>query len=298
MSYRRVKLKKHQNDTFLIAIIRHRTYNIRIETPTVANTGDQRHMKISQEVQQILSAAEVTGNMLRLTGQLDRPTYQAVDKVIKVLGGKWDRKSGTHVFGEDVEDVIDAVIATGEYVDTKKIHQQFFTPQVLAARVVELADIQHGDTVLEPSCGPGAIVAEIIKKTPADNVIAFEIDAKQHAICEEKYLKGSAAETSICDFLHMIPVEPSADKICMNPPFSKAQDVIHVTHAMRFLKPGGTLVAIMSPGVKFRQGKKYDEFRALMDAHKGEMFDVDEGAFKESGTQIRTVIVRMRKPAQ
>ncbi len=31
----------------------------------------------------------------------------------------------------------------------------------------------------------------------------------------------------------------------MNPPFSRQQDIRHVMHAAKFLKPGGRLVAVM-----------------------------------------------------
>jgi 16S rRNA G1207 methylase RsmC len=81
----------------------------------------------------------------------------------------------------------------------------------------------------------------------------------------------------------------------MNPPFSKGQDIQHVTHALGFLKPGGRLVAIMGAGVTFRQDKRATEFRELVQAMGGTIARLPEGSFKSSGTMVNTVIVVIDK---
>ena len=43
------------------------------------------------------------------------------------------------------------------------------------------------------------------------------------------------------------------DRVVMNPPFCRGRDLDHVRHALRFVAPGGRLVAIMSAGVAFRE---------------------------------------------
>jgi 16S rRNA G1207 methylase RsmC len=35
----------------------------------------------------------------------------------------------------------------------------------------------------------------------------------------------------------------------MNPPFARQADIHHVNHALKFLKPDGLLVSVMSAGV-------------------------------------------------
>jgi hypothetical protein len=85
------------------------------------------------------------------------------------------------------------------------------------------------------------------------------------------------------------------DVVLMNPPFSKGQDVKHVTHALGFLKPGGRLVAIMGAGVTFRQDKRTNEFRELVQAMGGTIERLPEGSFKSSGTMVNTVIVVIDK---
>ena len=50
------------------------------------------------------------------------------------------------------------------------------------------------------------------------------------------------------DFLEHATEVGSFDRILMNPPFSKAQDIGHITRAADMLNPGGRLVAICAAG--------------------------------------------------
>lgn len=84
----------------------------------------------------------------------------------------------------------------------------------------------------------------------------------------------------------------------MNPPFDRGRDVDHVTHALKFLKPGGRLVSIMAAGVEYRTDRKTSDFRATVERFKGSIRDLPFGSFAESGTNVNTVIVTMTNPAQ
>ena len=68
-------------------------------------------------------------------------------------------------------------------------------------------------------------------------------------------------------------------------------DIHHVTHALKFLKPGGKLVSVMSASVIFRENKLTKEFRDLVESRGGFFEKLPDGSFKESGTMVRTVIV-------
>ena len=55
--------------------------------------------RIADNILSILGECCVEGNTLFLPDrQLDRPTYQAVNKVLVNIGGKWNRKAKGHVF--------------------------------------------------------------------------------------------------------------------------------------------------------------------------------------------------------
>jgi len=86
------------------------------------------------------------------------------------------------------------------------------------------------------------------------------------------------------------------DRIVMNPPFEKGQDVKHVLHAYSLLKPGGRVVAIMGAGVSFRQDKLYRDFRQTLRALGGTMEKLPPGSFKASGTGVNAVVVTLDKP--
>jgi 16S rRNA G1207 methylase RsmC len=109
-----------------------------------------------------------------------------------------------------------------------------------------------------------------------------------------KYLREEGYQVEEADFM-TVPQRQDFDRVLMNPPFSKGQDVKHVTHALGFLKPGGRLVAIMGAGVTFRQDKRTTDFRELVQSMGGTIEPLPEGSFKSSGTMVNTVIVVIDK---
>ncbi|TCU34087.1 DUF4942 domain-containing protein [Rhizobium azibense] len=99
------------------------------------------------------------------------------------------------------------------------------------------------------------------------------------------------------DFLTLSPTTTGLyDYVVMNPPFDMLRDIDHVHHALKFLKDNGTLVAIMSAGVEFREDKKSAAFRDLViNKMKGRFFDLPPGSFAESGTYVNTVFLKVYK---
>jgi hypothetical protein len=49
-------------------------------------------------------------------GQLERKLYEAVNKGLDALGGKWNRGMGGHVFGTDPRPQVEALLGTGVVV--------------------------------------------------------------------------------------------------------------------------------------------------------------------------------------
>lgn len=239
--------------------------------------------QIAQDVLKVLDAATIDGALLTLNGNLDRKLYVETNKVIEAAGGKWNKKAKAHVFDGLAIDAIEPIMLTGEYSRTKQDFGQFDTPEKLAEQVVDLARIQSGQTVLEPSAGIGRI-ASAVRQVGAF-VTCWEVDTKR----AEK-LDGIAHSLNVGDFLASTPTE-TFDRVVMNPPFAKQDDIRHVMHAYRFLVPGGRLVAIMSNSVMFRDNKLTTDFRAFVEAHGGTMRALPEGSFKSSGTGVNTCIV-------
>ena len=241
--------------------------------------------QINESVLQILSRVTVEGNVIYLTcGQLDRRQYLDVNKILELMGGKWNRKQKGHIFNEDPTDKLEAVLLTGEITEPTK-YGYFPTPKNIVLRMVELAEIESGMSILEPSAGQGAIADCLPKDCQIDCIELLPDNA--NILQKKGYLVQQ------CDFLSVEP-QPLYDRIIMNPPFEKQQDIDHVQHALKCLKDGGVLVSVMSSGVVFRENRKTVEFRGLVD-ELGFIERNPEGSFKESGTMVNTVIVVLRR---
>lgn len=241
---------------------------------------------LSPEVRAVLLGSVITATTVALPNQLARDLYEQVNKALVAAGGKWNRSAKAHVFSRDPREVLGLAVETGSIIDAAKMLQQFFTPPDLAARVVRAAGVRSGDYVLEPSAGEGALADAA--RTLGAQVYCIEIDPVLAAVVRAK---GYTTRTE--DFLK---VKPGAaygpfDRIVMNPPFSKGQDMTHVTHALSFLRPGGTLAAIMSAGMDFGTSKKHLAFHTLLASHTSQIEKLAEKSFDESGTAVNTVLV-------
>ena len=240
-------------------------------------------VSISPEVEAVLRASSINQNRLTLPGTLDRKVYVSTNKVLELLGGKWNRKEKAHVFEDDPGFRIQEALEAGELVDPVKFYQFYPTPSDVAVQLVHLAGIASDHRVLEPSAGNGSIV----KAMPFGLVVdACEI--------QDELREGIAPLCNVVgtDFLAYEP-GPVYDRIVANPPFTKGQSVKHANHMLDCLKPGGRIVTILDAGVKFRQDRATIEFRNRVARECGGVrwIDLDSGAFKSSGTMVNTVVM-------
>lgn len=178
----------------------------------------------------------------------------------------------------------------------------FPTPQAVARKLVERAHLGwargYKDAphlrILEPSAGEGSIakaIAEAMEQSGATHDLdMIELHPDRVETLTDLRLGLVVHE----DFLQRKP-DPIYDRILMNPPFDRGLDIDHVAHAVKFLAPGGQIAAIMSAGVEFRQDRKSEAFRKLVEAMHGQFYDLPQGSFEESGTSVNTCIVTLHK---
>lgn len=247
--------------------------------------------KLTDLWKNVLQNARIDWNKLYMQWQLDRKDYVELMKVLEVMGGKWSKKDKCHIFDcDNLQEAIDEICDTMEVVDVKVLYQQYYTPPELAKRLVELACISDIDSVLEPSAWRGAIVQAIIEKNPI-NLTAVEIDPNNYNHLRSNYFMQQTNRHLVeRDFLWR-DREKKFDKIVANPPFSKSQDVKHILKMYEHLREWGRIVSIASSAIRTRSGKLYDDFHAL----KPEFIEIEDGAFKESGTMVNSVIVIINK---
>ena len=158
----------------------------------------------------------------------------------------------------------------------------FITPRDLAARMVSLSDIWDGLTVLEPSAGTGRI-SEAIREA-GHNPVCVELNWNAAKLLEQR-----GFNVTCTDFLEYTG---NFDRVIMNPPFSKNQDVKHVRHAYDLLNEGGRLVAIMSAHSFFAQDRESKEFQDWLPGYGEEL---PAGSFKASGTMVNAYLVVIDK---
>lgn len=244
-------------------------------------------MRIPPNVLTALRERAVTdGPRLILTGpRLDPKTYQQINDILEAVGGRWTKTAGAHLFPTDAAEAIAPVLAAGEVVTLQEKRQQaqyFPTPKPIVDRLLDLAQLQPDMRVLEPSAGSGAIADAA--RTAGATVECIERDPGYASL-----LTDAGHTVHVGDFL-AVPPEPRFNRVVMNPPFTRGADMEHVQHALRFLKPDGLLVSVMSWTVT-TASRATAGFRAVVEARGGTVEAVGEGAFRESGTDVPTVIV-------
>ena len=171
-----------------------------------------------------------------------------------------------------------------------KGHGFYPTPKAVATRVIAEAKLRRTDPpqrVLEPSAGTG-----VLAQAAADAGCEVECIEIQPKLAEELRNAGPYTRVMEKDFLTHAPGEGrSYDRIVMNPPFDGGLDIAHVEHALRFLAPGGRLVAVMSAGTEFRETRQAKRFRETMQGYNTQWIDLPQGAFESVGTKVNTIMI-------
>lgn len=155
----------------------------------------------------------------------------------------------------------------------------FQTPTEIAARMAELACVETGARVLEPSAGLGRLIDAV--KAKAGEIVAVEIAPQ---CCRELYARNHC-HLRQGDFLAMgVDRLGYFDRVIMNPPFHLRADVKHIQHARQMLNPGGALVALCMD-TQHRE----DALRPLCSHWER----LPAASFKTEGTKIDVVLLKM-----
>lgn len=166
------------------------------------------------------------------------------EQILASIGGV-KQPEGHWLFDYEPGEVLSEIVVSGCLPD-QRAHQFYPTPQGLAERLVELADVQPGQLVLEPSAGIGGLAGLLPPST-----VCVEISPMHCAV-----LKAKGLNTVNADFLewawnHEV-ANPSVqfDRVVMNPPFSDGRWRAHVEAAATLVRSGGRLVAILPSGAR------------------------------------------------
>ena len=177
---------------------------------------------------------------------------------------------------------------------------QFYpTPGAVAKTVA--GERLRDERVLEPSAGEGAMAAAALNAGAA-RVDCVEVDPARAATLSGRFGRDGRVSVRRANFLELVP-DPVYDAVLMNPPFFGVHYMAHVRHAFEFLRPGGTLRAVLPSTVEFGETKAHVEFRKWAMARGAKTYggefkvcDLPMGSFKESGTNVSTCILTLEKP--
>lgn len=183
-------------------------------------------------------------------------------------------------YGEVLPDAPDPNAKAAPSTAVAKDLQFYPTPakvieEVLYRRGLDPVDEARGHApldVLEPSCGDGRVMDAI--RARGHRVLGVEVDPERAATARAK---GHVVLTA--NFLEQ-PAEQRFDVVFMNPPFYGTHWQKHVRHALRFLKPGGRLVAILPASAHYDHD--------VTGEFGGSWHDLPVASFAESGTNIPT----------
>lgn len=250
--------------------------------------------RLTDRQRELVALVAVEGNVARYTREERIPDWSALKAVMLALGAKWRSRRG-FVFPDDVDgaEMVRVALESGEVIDWDGAG--FFpTPDGLADALVARLVEPIGGAILEPSAGDGALVRAVRRRWPRATIQAVELIDDNRA-----KLEAAGVEVIARDFLALDPASVAPfGAVVMNPPFAKRADVHHIQHALRFLRPGGQLVAIASAGVLYRDDALGAAFRGEIEALGGAIEPNPDGSFAASGTQVRTVSVWCRKEAE
>lgn len=157
----------------------------------------------------------------------------------------------------------------------------FTSSKELLNILMNYADIQPNDKVLEPSAGIGNIADKIKEYTN-------NIDVCEYGYSYAELLKLKGYNVLENDFLKLDKYN-TYDKVIANPPFSDEQN--HIRHMYNMLKNDGRLVTICSPHWTFANDKQSQEFRNWLENLDYEVYDVPEKSFEFTNVNCKILII-------
>lgn len=160
----------------------------------------------------------------------------------------------------------------------------FPTPDDLALEVAHRAQIQRGHQVLEPSAGKGDLARAIAQVAPHTHILCIEKNAQIAEVCALDFITLTQDITTFDG--------TRFDRIVMNPPFERGQDIAHVCYCYEnLLRDGGRLVAIVANGASLQKARPW------LESVGAEVEELPAGSFKNAfrSTGVSTALIIIDK---
>ncbi|WP_171181859.1 strawberry notch-like NTP hydrolase domain-containing protein [Ruegeria sp. HKCCD8929] len=176
--------------------------------------------------------------------------------------------------------------------------QQFSTPLDLAWLAVCAARLTPSDVILEPSAGTGTL-ARLAGQSGA-RLILNELDDQRASLLQT--VTGTTVNRHDAEFIaDLLEAQPQPSVVIMNPPFASSVTrsdptlaARHVFSALKALRPGGRLVAIVPPSVSAEKaGRLWHRICAM--ATPVLRLHLPRRAFRKMGVSVSTDLLVLDK---
>jgi len=201
-------------------------------------------------VLEALRDVRVDREIIRLPRWIGTEATQLVDSILKEVGGSWKAGINGYQFPRAGISVLARVLEGTPRPPGNRL-ATFETPDALAEKMRALASVTEFDHVLEPSAGRGRLITKLSRH---QQITAIEIDPTRAAkLAMMPHCREGAMSVSQTNFLDHLGKGSGYfgtffNAILMSPPRRQNEDLRHVMAAWDCLAPGGTLVAVLSPG--------------------------------------------------
>ncbi|MBO5388782.1 MAG: methyltransferase [Lachnospiraceae bacterium] len=219
--------------------------------------------------------------------------YDSIKQYMETMGGHWRERVHGFIFSKEH-------IKRSDYSEWQEINQFFPTPKNVAKRAVELSGIKeysynYKTWLLEPSAGHGDLL-DVIHTYVSHTISEYVVEPVEEN-AEIIMRKGHLVEQKIFEDFYK---EHKSDEkhithVIMNPPFNRNRDIRHTMMAYDLLKEGGVLVSIISENALYYDNEFSRKFRDWLKKHNAYIEPIPYGSFKDSGTTVDTVIVKVVK---
>jgi len=249
---------------------------------------------MKETLKQDLQSMVCIGNTAKLpTARLNN--YPELRKTLIKACGKYKRNTFEFLYPAKV--IINKLVS-GVTIDFKKEFQFFTTPPQLAENMVDQFYFEKAVLdCLEPSGGHGVLIDALLNRNQiTKNFDVIELSELNEAVLRDKYSHlGTQVMITKGDFLK-IEFSKKYDLIIANPPFSKNQDIDHIKKMYSLLNDTGQLVTISSKSWFQGSQKKQVEFKHWLENDVcADLYDLDQGTFKSSGTNVSGMLIAIRK---
>lgn len=222
----------------------------------------------------------VEGNTIKL------PTEQLTDyaDIKKVMLNNLGKYKGGNVMGFVFEynpAQLLSKLQAGEKVNMKQDFHFFPTPPAVVDQMLQIAMPLDAMTIIEPSAGQGHIIEEVQKFSYAKHSIdAIELNPVNRKVLLEKGFN------LIHDDFATFSTDKKYDLCLANPPFKH-----YIEHAYKMAEIAKEVCFIAPSSLLFANDKKTTALRNyILLENDGQIYNLNSGSFKSSGTMVESVI--------